>query len=287
MDKISAAGKYNLSFEEYFSDICAAHSVSSTGLKLIEQKSLAHYWWSSYLNPKREAHDTKAMAFGRACHAWILGEPQFAKYYVLSPYDDFRTKDARAWRESQTRTVIKLSELDAIKAMTAELKKHPLLKNAFADGVPEQSLIWKDKETGIWLKARPDWLPNNVQFVPDMKTTVSAKPEAFARQAFSLGYHQSAALTIDGLREVLEWKSPTYYFVAQEKEPPYIALPFIMRDTDIEMGRMLNRSALRKLANALERDEWPSYATGATEIEMPAWSEKLFLDRHSKGEFTD
>lgn len=296
MSKIASPGIYDLSFETYFQDCCVGHSVSSTGLKVIEQKSLKHYHWQSYLNPQREPFDTPAMAFGRACHALVLGEPIFAKHYVIAPHDEFNKNPGKAWHSEwkervaaglEHRTLVRPKQFASIEAMIATLKGHKLLRNVFVDGVPERSVIFKDKETGIWIKTRPDWLPNNLRLVPDLKTTVSAKPDAFARQAFNLGYHQSAALTIDGLREVLGWGDAQYYFVAQEKEPPYVALPFVMRDTDIEMGRMLNRSALRKLARALDRNEWPAYAEGATEIEMPAWQEKQFLDRHAAGEFTD
>lgn len=285
--KITSPGLYDLSFEDYFSNICDGHSVSSTGLKLIEQKSLAHYWWDSFLNPQREPYDSEALAFGRACHSWVLGEPCFNQYFVISPYDDFRSKEARTWREQQSRTIIKAEQMAAIKAMTAALQQHPLLKNVFVDGAPERSLVWRDKETQIWLKARPDWLPNNRHIVPDFKSTLSAKPEAFQKQAFSLGYHQSAALTIEGLREVLGWTDASYYFVAQEKSAPYVAMPFVMRDMDLEWGALQNRRSLRKLADALAADKWPAYADGAVEISMPAWSEKLLQDQHERGEFAE
>ena len=285
--KISAPGVYDLTFETYFDDCCVGPSVSSTGLKTIEHKSLAHFWWASYMNPKREPIDTNALRFGRACHSWILGIPEFQKAYIVSPYDTFHSKEARTWRDAQEKTVVKAADMVAIDAMAAALIRHPLLRNAFADGLPERSIVFMDKETGLWIKTRPDWLPNKLHFVPDLKSTISAKPEAFTRQAFALGYHQSAALTLDGLREVLGWKDSVYYFVAQEKEPPYVAIPFLMREHDIELGRMLNRSALRKLARALDADHWPAYAEGAVEICMPSWSEKQILDRNEAGEFAE
>lgn len=286
-DKISANSIVDIPMEFYHGDCAVGPSVSGSGLVTIEQKSLAHYWWDSYHNPNQEPRDTTALAFGRACHAWTLGEPEWNKYFILSPYEEFRTKEAKAWREAQSRTIVKAEQFEAIKVMTEQLRRHPLLKNAFTDGRPEMSLIWKDRETGIWLKSRPDWLPNNSQFVPNFKTTKSAHPKAFASQAFALGYHQGAALCLDGLREVLGWKSPSYYFVAQEKDPPYVAMPFVMREHDYELGRMLNRSALRKLARALDADHWPAYAEGAVEISMPSWTEKQILDRNERGEFTD
>lgn len=287
MDKISAPGVYDFPIDEYHGDCCVGPSVSGSGLVTLEQLSPAHYWQGSYHNPDREPFDTAALAFGRACHAWILGEPEFQKYFVVSPFDDYRTKEARNWRDEQTKTIVKKSQLDAIRAMGESILKTPLVKNAFKDGKPEQSLIWQDKETGIWLKTRPDWLPNSIPFVPNYKTTRSARPESFARHAFELGYHQGAALCLDGLREVLGWANPSYYFVAQEKEPPYVASIVVMTEPDIEWGRLLNRRALRTLARCLDKGEWPGYATGAVEIQMPAWAEKQLLDRHEKGEFAD
>jgi hypothetical protein len=227
------------------------------------------------------------LSFGRAAHAWILGEPEFNKYFVISPYDDYRSKEARTWRDEQTRTIVKATQFEAIKAMHKTVFQTPLVKNAFVDGRPEMSLIWQDKETGLWLKARPDWLPNKIPFVPNFKTTRSARPVDFQRQAYDLGYHQGAALTIEGLKQVLGWTNPSYYFVAQEKEPPFVAGLFVMRDTDVEWGALQNRRAMRKLADALHKGQWPGYSTEAVEISMPQWSEKLLLDQHEKGEFSD
>lgn len=287
MEKIKAAGCYDIPIEWYHNDCCDGPSVSASGLVTIEQRSPAHYRNDSYHNPQREDIDTTALSFGRAAHAWVLGEPEFNKYFIVSPYDNFRTKEAQRWRDEQTRTVVRVEQLDAIKAMAETVLKTPLIQNAFQDGKPEQSLIWQDKETGIWLKSRPDWLPNKLQYVPNYKTARSSRPDDFCRAAYDLGYHQGAALCIDGLREVLGWKNPSYYFVAQEKEAPYVATLIVMRDTDVEWGRLQNRRALRTLARCLDADTWPGYASGAVEIEMPAWAEKKLLDRHERGEFQD
>lgn len=293
-DKITSVGVFDIEMETYHGDCCDGPSVSGSGLVKIDQQSLAHYWWDSYHNPHREDVDTTVFRFGRAAHAWVLGEPKFAEQFVVAPYEVFNKNPGKQWYDKwkadvevglERRTLIKPQDLDMIKCIHDGVLKHPLLKNAFVDGKPEQSLIWKDKETGIWLKSRPDWLPNNLHFVPNFKTCVSAKPEAFAKQAFNLGYHQGAALCLEGLREVMGWKDPTYYFVAVEKKAPWVGMPFTLRDVDIVAGELQNRAALRKLARALDADEWPGYAEGAVEIAMPAWTEKLFTDRSNAGEF--
>lgn len=285
MGKILSKGHYEIDMDTYHGDCCDGFSVSGSGLVKLENTSPAHFWWHSYLNPQRPEVDTTALKFGRAAHAIILGEPEFAKYFIVSPYDDFKTKEARQWREQQMRTVVRPQQMDMIRAMAKSILQTPLIKNAFIDGKPEQSLIWKDAETGIWLKSRPDWLPNSIPFVPNYKTTKSARPDDWRKDAFKLGYHQGAALCLEGIKQVLGWASPSYYFVVQEKEAPYVALPITMRDTDIEWGALLNRRNLRRLSDCLMAGKWPAYAEGAVEVSMPEWSEKLLLDRHAAGEF--
>lgn len=288
MDKISTPGQVDCTMDFYHGDCCVGPSVSGSGLVKIEQLSPAHYWHDSYHNPNREERDTGALRFGRAAHAWILGRPEFDKEFVVSPYDEFRSKEAKAWREKQSRDIVKPSQLEAIKMMGETILKTPLIQNAFKDGKAEQSLIWQDKETGIWLKTRPDWLPNKLQFVPNYKTARSSRPDDFTKAAFGLGYHQGAALCLDGLREVLGWgETASYYFVVQEKAAPYVATLIVMKDTAIEWGRLQNRSALRKLADCLDSGKWPGYASGAVEIDIPAWTEKGLLDRHERGEFQE
>lgn len=128
--RIAGKGIYDIPMEQYHGDCCEGPSVSGSGLVTIEQRSLAHYHWASYHNPNREELDTTALAFGRACHAWTLGEPEWNKYFILSPYEEFRTKEAKAWREAQSRTIVKAEQFEAIKVMTEQLRRHPLLKNA-------------------------------------------------------------------------------------------------------------------------------------------------------------
>lgn len=287
MQKITTNGLYDISMEEYHGDCCDGHSVSGTGLVKIEQKTLAHYWWDSYLNPERDPPDSPALSFGRAAHAMILGEPEFAKFFVISPYNDFRTKEAREWKANETRTVITTEQLRQIRTMAKSIVAHPLLRNAFQDGQPEQSLIWKDAETGIWLKSRPDWLPREIQFVPNYKTARTGKPADWAKAAFDFGYHMGAALTLEGLKQVRGWDKATYYFVVQEKEAPYVVTPILIRDTDVEWGALLYRRSLRRLANALEKNEWPGYSDAVVEVMMPQYKETQLLARHEAGEFQE
>lgn len=284
---IDRAGVYDLTMPEYRGDCCVGPSVSGTDLVVLEQDTLAHWHYQSYLNPDREEESSPSMDLGIVAHYVILGETSFAARFVVSPFDDFRSGEARQWRDAQAQKKIVLTkkQFDTVGEMAMAIGKHPFARNAFRDGVPEQSLVWHDKETGIWLKSRPDWLPNRSNVVPDLKTTNDANPRTWMRKAFDFGYHQKEALRIEGFRHVLD-RPCMPYFVVQETKKPYLVSVVTMRDTDLEIGHILNRKALRRLADALAKGKFPGYGDDRViEIAIPGWKEKEFLDRHAAGEF--
>jgi hypothetical protein len=103
-EKITEPGCYLMPIEAYHSDCAAGPSISSSGLRQIEQESPAHYWAQSYLNPDREQEeDSEAFILGRAAHHLLLGEGSFAQKFCVRPaeWSDWRTKAAQQWRADQ------------------------------------------------------------------------------------------------------------------------------------------------------------------------------------------
>lgn len=295
-EKISANGVYDLTMAQYHGQPCVGPSISGSGLVAMERYCPARFYAESSLNPARAPEkDTAAMGVGRAAHCLILeGEEAFLKQVIVKPEDyDGRTKAGKEWMADQElrlakgHTIITWSDWLMIRAMAKAIADDPRASKAFSDGLPEKSLIWQDSLTGIWLKARPDWLPNNSRFVPNYKTAACAKPSAFKRSAFDLGYDQSAALTIDGLREVCGITDPVYYFVVQEKEPPYLVSIVTMEDADLDWARLLNRRWLDVAAECLRTGHWPGYSDEAVSIRRPAYQEQELNRRHEAGEFVN
>jgi hypothetical protein len=288
--KISAPGVYTLSMADYHGNTCVGPSISASGLTMIERYCPARFYAESYLNPNRAPEaDTEAMLIGRAMHTLILeGDEAWSKEWAVEPADaDRRTKVAREWiaeRAALGIGVIRHRDWLAIKAMADAVRAHPMASKAFTDGEPERSLVWQDTETKVWLKSRPDWLPHRGGIVPNYKTALCAKPDDFERQAFALGYHQSAALCQDGMRAVLDRKTIPY-FIVQEKVEPHLILIATMKDEALEWARLQNQRALRLFADCLDRDQWPGYADDVVTIGMPGWTEKRLEQRSEAGEF--
>jgi hypothetical protein len=285
MTKVDRPGVYDIPIDDYHAQPCVGPSISASGLRTILLDSPAHYWAESSLNPNAEKADTYALRFGRAAHAFALGEPEFAKLFVISPYDEFRSNEAKDWRKAQTRAVLKAKELDEIAAMAASLRAQPSVAGAFqGGGKVEQSLIWQDEETGIWLKARPDWLPDDpaFYFAQEYKTAQSAEPGKASRQAFDLGYDMQAALALDGIRATMGVEPLGIAHVVQEKTAPYAASLLMFDKPQIEFGRKRYRAALGRFSECLinhldgnpEAIAWPGYAQEPTYFQTPYWVAK-------------
>lgn len=274
MAMITENGVYDIAIEEYHHDpkLCDGPSVSSSALRTMMTETPAHYWAYSPLNPNRFPDEsTKALDIGKAAHCLTLGEPEFAKYFVVSPFDDFRKGEARAWRDAETRTILKAHEFEEVQILAAVQKRSAQCMRAFQEGEPEKSLVWKDEETGIWLKARPDWLPRDPakRFTTEFKTALTIEPNKMSNAAFAYGYHLQVALIVDGIREVMGVDPIGVALVCQEKAPPYLVELRLFTPEQIEDGRQQYRHALKIFADCLKRNDWPGYTTEPTYFSTP------------------
>jgi len=278
MTPIDKAGIYDITSEQYHSQACCVGpSISSSGLRKISRECPARYWATSDLNPAgRQAADKDAFAFGRAAHALVLGEPEFDKHFVVSPYDTFRTKDAQQWREEQTRTVLRNEEMAVVREMAAAQQATWGVRKAFTAGRPEQSVIWCDDETGVWLKSRPDWLPDKpgLRFIVEYKTCHTIEPKRLSEDVFKYGYEMQAAMLIDGVQQVLGVQPLGVAHVVQEKDYPYLCDLRMFTKEQVEFGRWQYRRALRTFAECLNTGKWPPYTEGAQFFDTPYWVTK-------------
>lgn len=286
--KVSEPGVYALPIDLYHTDICRGPSVSSSGLRTIWAESPAHFWARSALNPKRlPQEDRPAFAVGRLAHKLLLeGREGLEQDFAIRPeeFPDWRTKAAQAWRDEQVaagRTVITPADLETVTGMAESLGRHPLVKAGILDGHVERSLIWKDEETGIWLKSRPDVIPNASGIVADLKTTQSVTDDALSKSIAAYGYNMQAAVVGMALKEVLGVEMESFSLVWVEKAAPFCVRVTTLVPADIERGVRQVRSALRSMARCIETGEWPGPGGDRRDGEylpLPTWAAKRIDD---------
>ncbi len=282
---IRAPGIYvGLPIDRYHTQCTDGPSISSSGLRTIWSESPAHFWAHSSLNPNRiEPKDNPAFNVGRLAHKLLIeGREGLEKDFAIRPdvWSDWRTKEARVWKDQQIlagKTVVTEEDLAAVTGMAESLARHPLVKAGILDGRVERSLIWKDRETGIWLKARPDVIPNGSGLVADLKTTTSVRTDALERSLGDYGYHVQAALVGMGLKATLAVDMEEFALVWVEKTAPWCVRVTTLSGADIERGQMQVRAALRTFADCLKSGRWPGPGGDRQDGEyltLPAWAAK-------------
>jgi hypothetical protein len=259
---ISKDGIYDrVPMEAYHGRLTVGPSISSSGLRTIFAKSPAHYFVDSYLNSDREEQTEKEhFVLGRAAHHLLLGEDAFSTLFIVRPdkWDSWRTNDAKAWKagqEAQGRTVLLTKQIECIRGMARSLAAHPLVESGILNGDVEQSLVWKDKETGIWLKSRPDAIPNDSGDFADLKSTASCGFE-IDRDVSNYRYDMQAALTKWGAKAVLDQDMASFSFVFVGSTKPHCVDVLTLDKEDIQAAEKDLRVALRVFARCIETGNW-------------------------------
>lgn len=262
---ITENGVYDLTMDRYHGQPCDGPSISSSGLRTIWQSSPAHYYLNSSLNPNREPDEDERphFALGRAAHHLLLqGRKGFDAEYAVRPerWKDWRTAEAREWKSDAIKagmTIITDAELANIAGMARSLAAHPLVKAGILDGAVERSLIWRDPETGVWCKSRPDAIPTSGLDVADLKTCVSVSTDSLRRSLGDFGYHQQGALVGEAFRHVLGREMATFTLVWVEKAAPWCVRITTLTPEDLLRGQRQNEAALRLFARCADAGHWP------------------------------
>src|SRR5690606_29449683 len=111
--------------------------------------------------------------------------------------DDPRGKDwhasnsfCKAWLKAQKeagRVVITETEINHIRNIAASLEEKEAIRLGILNGRIERSMFLRHQ--GIWLKARPDAVPNDSGDFVDLKTAVAVDDESISKAIYNHGYH--------------------------------------------------------------------------------------------------
>lgn len=168
-------------------------------LKSIDQSQLKQFlknpadWAYHRLNDDHKPTD--AMKFGTAFHAYLLGTSDVVS---LPEGENFRSKDNQKWRADQLEAgniIVSYNDMQLLKRMkegieqTSLMPEYPDYMEIIEQGTKEQCIEWKDRQTGLMLKAKPDLIPAGTDYLVDLKTAQKADAESFAKEVINYGYH--------------------------------------------------------------------------------------------------
>lgn len=168
-------------------------------LKSIDQSQLKQFlknpadWAYRRLNDDHKPTD--AIKFGTAFHAYLLGTSDVVS---LPEGESFRSKDSQKWRADQLEAgniIVSYNDMQLLKRMkegieqTSLMPEYPDYMEIIEQGTKEQCIEWKDRQTGLMLKAKPDLIPAGTDYLVDLKTAQKADAESFAKEVINYGYH--------------------------------------------------------------------------------------------------
>lgn len=280
---VLGTGIHVLSAPDYHRDPCLAPSLSASIAHLICASSLAHARHEHpRLNPRPDVDDHEKFDVGTAAHALLLEGD--AGVEVLD-FPDWRTNAAKAARDAaraagKTPLLKKVwADVEAmVDAAHTQLAHHRDGNRAmFTDGKPEQTLIWKDGATGIWCRARLDWLRPDA--IDDYKTTgASANPDDWTRTLFSCGFDVQCAFYLRGLKALTGFDA-TFRFAVQETFPPYALSVVTLGPDAMTLAEKKVLYAMEHWARGLAKDEWTGYSRRLCYARLPAWHESWWLEK--------
>ncbi len=284
---IAVPGLYaGVPIAEHHNQLTDAPSVSRSGLWKIFNESPAHYFLTSYLNPEREpVEESEPMLFGRGAHHVLLGEADFDRHFIVRPERIDDPKDGnvpwnsirnscKAWlahARDRGLTVLTPAQIKSIRGMAEGLAENPLVQAGILSGLIEHTFCWRDAETGVWLKIRPDAIPTDAADFSDLKTAADVTDAGIEEAIGRDGLAMQAAMTGMACREVLGVEMTSFSLVFAEKAPPHVARVKTLKPADIELGERQVRAALRVFARCLDTGIWPGpggVQTDAEYVEM-------------------
>lgn len=216
--------------------------------------------------------DTATLRRGRSIHSAVFEPDRFALEYAVFKG---KTRRGKAWdaflAAHPDETILRVPEYKLCIAARDAVRSHPLAKPYLERGQAEQSISWRDPETGLTCKARLDFISESKPALVELKSTASISYKMFANTAYRMGYHCQTGFYRDGLA-LARGKTLTVVVIAVEDKPPHDVGVFEYSEEALYAGAHEVKSLLTRLQFHRERDVWPGTYAEEQFLELPAWA---------------
>jgi hypothetical protein len=206
------------------------------------------------------------MTWGSLVDCLITSPEDFDAQFSVSPFDSFRTKEAKEWKAAKIKSGVDIVTDDLIEQakIAADVLKniHPVSKEIIAKSKKQVVLMKRIKhpasENAINLKALLDFAPEGVDYLADLKTTADFSPSGFSKTIGKYGYHVQASHYLSMWNMLNPDDQRTRFkIVWQDSKPPYEVAVTEIPESDIADGADIFNYLLGKIIMAGDSDEWP------------------------------
>jgi len=257
--------------EEYYKKTATPKDLSGPVSKsLLWDFNRSPYKW---FNGRKEKESTPAMRTGTLYHTACLEPHKLEMEYIVSPYNDFRTKEAREWRDSMTN----LKVITADEYIRAESAGYAFRKNPAIEHLPDYrtEVAVFAEVFGTPCKCLVDLVPDSNVSLIDLKTTQSIESvEQLTSLIVNRGYHWQAALYLDLWNMASGEDRKEFMFVFMEVDRPYEMANILLDEDFIKLGRQGYMQALAKWNQCVQAKHFPPAIDGIQTISPPKWATK-------------
>lgn len=233
--------------------------------------------------------DSDAKKTGRALHLAIFEAEKFRETYVKW---DGGTRRGPTWEKFKLANagfeILTEKEHEQVTAMAGAVRSSAMAAPFISGGKGEVTVQWEyvipptaiEQGEGrppkiipgrvIQCRSRLDFIAN-IGALVDVKGTIDASPEGFAKQVLKFGYHQQSAMYHDG-HEAVTGQARPYVLVAVEKKPPYVVQVYRLSEKVMDLGRDGYVSMLHTYGHCLNENMYHGYSGTLLDLELPKWA---------------
>lgn len=281
--KITKPGFYpGFPERHYHADPCPMPSLSSTvSVALIEQSPAHAKAMHPRLTPQDLPEPSTARDMGSAVHSFAFGGAEV----VMGEFNDYRSKDARAFREAAyaANQIPLLADAVPLAADMAAAVK-PVIASLLGDDYdPECVIAWTEGST--WLRTMIDGLSRDRRTWVNLKTTKgSCDREASLARFYSEAHDMQAGFEcrgLDALDPAGKGRRTGYYVNIEQAEPHGIS---VIQTTEgmMQLGRRRVGLAVQSWRASLDSGKWPSYSIEPIVAPVPDYVTRNWLRRESE-----
>jgi hypothetical protein len=204
----------------------------------------------------------------------ILEPERFERDVVLN--DENRNSNAfkavRAEVEARGKYICKTPEYEAAAAMRDGVYRNTTARRLLSGGKAEQTIRWRDPETGVLLKCRPDYLRKD-GVVVDVKTFSDLSQDSLERQIARMRYHWQSAFYLDGANRVMGTDSTMFAHLFVDTEA-FIARVVVLDDDALGKAQRELAPLIDFYAACMKSNLWPGYPDEILTVSLPAYAWK-------------
>lgn len=277
-----------ITYDLPMADYQASPALSAGGAWTLASECPALYWFRSPLNPQAKPPDTeRKFDIGTALHLAALEADKFVPRTTIIEAKDWRTKESRDKRAASYeagKVPLLTKDYDLVQRLHDAIRRNRHAAELLDGALTEVSYFWEAES--VPCKARVDVLRNDERMA-DLKSSASASPDFFQRQAMRAGHFLRVPWYCDGYEAAFGERIREYWFIVVSSEEPHLVETMKLDERAIEWGRLQIKRALTLFNACRRRGFWPSYCSGPVTISLPEWAEYRLADKEASGHFSE